>query len=349
MASRPLIRAAAAASVMALLTAGAVGATPPRTTFVAPVRIEFPNGDDWEPAIAADALGHVYVLTTHYVGFAGGATGDADPSCPACGSPHMDLQVSSDGGATFSAPRAPFPTSTRQDDPQLVVDPADGRTLWASYMQDNKSSQHVARSDDFGLTWHTALVEPLQRGTDKDVLAVRGSDVYLVYHTMQKVFVSASHDGGQTWTTDNLLNGTTNSQLGQSLPSGGAVAPDGSVYFAWNGVTASGQAKGSINLYVTTSRDAGATWATTVVDVPGSARLRLRGVGLLGRADRARRRRLRPGERAVEREPIEVRDAATLLRHLDGRRPHLLGGPRRLRGTGGRQPRLSGAGQPGVG
>jgi hypothetical protein len=138
-------------------------------------------------------------------------------------------------------------------------------------MQDNKSSQFVARSDDFGSTWKTMLVEPLQRGTDKDVLAVRGSNVYLVYHTLQKVFVSSSHDGGQTWSTDNLLNGTTNSQLGQSLPSGGAVAPDGTVYFAWNGVTASGQAKGAINLYVTTSRDAGTTWATTLVDVSQAA------------------------------------------------------------------------------
>ena len=183
----------------------------------------------------------------------------------------MDLQASSDSGATFSPPRAPFPTSTRQDDPQIVIDPADGRTLWASYMQDNKSSQYVARSDDFGATWHAALVEPLQRGTDKDVLAVRGDDVYLVYHTLQKIFVSASHDRGRTWTTDNLLNGTTNSNLGQSLPSGGVVATDGSVYFAWNGVTASGQAKGSINLYVTTSRDAGATWTTTLIDVSGAA------------------------------------------------------------------------------
>jgi hypothetical protein len=138
-------------------------------------------------------------------------------------------------------------------------------------MQDNKSSEYVAKSVDFGLHWTTMLVEPLQRGTDKDILAVRGQDVYLVYHTLQKIFVSYSHDGGKTWTTDNLLNGTTNSQFGQSLPSGGAVDSHGTVYFAWNGVNASGQAKSTISLYVTKSTNGGATWTSSLVDVSQAA------------------------------------------------------------------------------
>jgi hypothetical protein len=267
-------RAARAAllGVAAVLAASSVAAAlPPKPTFSAPVRLGFPTGDDWEPSIAADRFGHVYAFWTHYVNYGGGISGEVDPSCPLCGSPHMDLMVSADGGATWSAPRAPFPTLTRQDDPQIVVDPADGRTLFASYMQDNKSSQYVARSIDFGATWQTMLVEPLQRGTDKDILAVRGQDVYLVYHTLQKIFVSQSHDAGATWQTDNLLNGTTNSQFGQSLPSGGAVDSHGTVYFAWNGVTGSGQAKGTKTLFVTRSVDRGASWTTSVVDVSGPA------------------------------------------------------------------------------
>ena len=258
---------------MAALLAGSsiAAAAPPTPTFAAPVRLGFPNGDDWEPSLAADRYGHVYAFWTHYVGYAGAATGDPDPSCPSCGSPHMDLEISADGGVTWTQPNAVFPTLTRQDDPQIVVDPADGRTLYASYMQDNKSSQYVARSVDFGVTWQTMLVEPLQRGTDKDILAVRGQDVYLVYHTLQKIFVSYSHDGGGTWTTQNLLNGTTNSQFGQSLPSGGAVDSHGTVYFAWDGVNASGQAKGATNLYVTKSTTGGATWTTSLVDVSQAA------------------------------------------------------------------------------
>ncbi len=255
-----------AAALAATALAGSALASP-AVRFGAPVRLGFPRGDDWEPSIAADRLGHVYTFSTHYVGFGGADTGEVDPTCAHCGSPHMVLQVSNDDGATFSAPRAPFPTLTRQDDPQIVVDPEDGTTVWASYMQDNKSSQYVAKSTDFGAHWTTSLVEPLERGTDKDILAVRGHDAYLVYHTLQKIFVSYTHDGGGHWSTGNVLNGTTNSQLGQSLPSGGAVAPDGTVYFAWNGVRASGQANGDINLYVTRSTDGGTTWSTHLVDV----------------------------------------------------------------------------------
>lgn len=261
-------RRAAVAAVAAVLAVSTVALAAPRPpSFSAPVRLGFPNGDDWEPAIAADAYGHVYVVTSHYVGFGGSSIGDPDPTCPTCASPHTILQVSSDGGATFSAPRALVRTSTtRQDDPQVVVDPADGRTVYAAFMQDNKSSQWVARSDDFGQTWRPVLVEQLQRGTDKDILAVRGNDVYLVYHTQQKILVSVSHDRGKTWSVQNPL-GTTNSEFGVSLASGGAVAPDGTVYFALNGVNRPGQAKGTINLYVVKSTDRGQTWTTSRVDV----------------------------------------------------------------------------------
>ena len=241
-------------------------AAAPVPSFTAPVRLGFQHGDDWEPAIAADRYGHVYAVWSHYVGFGGADTGDPDPSCPTCASPHTMLQVSSDEGTTWSAPRALWPTLTRQDDPQIVVDAADGRTLYASFMQDNKSSQYVARSDDFGQTWRAMLVEPLQRGTDKDILAARGGNVYLVYHTQQKIFASVSHDGGQTWSTGNLV-GTTNSDLGVSLPSGGAIDSKGNAYFAWNGVNKPGQAKGTKNLYVTRSTDGGRTWTTSLVDV----------------------------------------------------------------------------------
>ena len=147
-----------------------------------------------------------------------------------------------------------------------MVDPADGRTVYAAYMQDNKSSEYVARSDDFGQTWRTMLTEPLQRGTDKDILAARAGHVYLVYHTQQKIFASVSHDGGRTWSTHNLV-GTTNSEFGVSYASGGAVDSKGNAYFAWNGVNNPGQAKGTINLYVTKSTDGGITWTTHLVDV----------------------------------------------------------------------------------
>jgi BNR repeat protein len=255
--------------VVLLLAAAVVGAAAPAATgptFTFPVRLGFPGGDDWEPAVAADRSSHVYAVWSHYVGFGGGTAGDPDPTCPECASPHTVLQVSDDGGTTWSAPRALSPGTTRQDDPQIVVDAGDGRTVYAAFMQNDKSSEFVARSDDFGRTWRAMLVEPLQRGTDKDILAARGGHVYLVYHTQQKIFASVSHDGGQTWSTHNLV-GTTNSELGVSFASGGAIDSKGNAYFAWNGVNNPGQAKGTVNLYVTKSTDGGQTWTSHLVDV----------------------------------------------------------------------------------
>jgi hypothetical protein len=241
------------------LSVGVAGAAP--TSFTTPFRLGFAAGDDWEPALAADRFGHVYALWTHY--------GD-DPACPGCPSPHMELQVSSNGGATWSSPRPLTPNPpARQDDPQIVVDPDDGRTVYAGFMQGEKSSQFVARSGDFGRTWRPVLVEPLQRGTDKDILAVRGADVYLVYNAVQKIWASVSHDRGRTWSLHPVVH-NTNSNLGWSLPAGGAVDSQGTAYFGWAGYTQNGQAKGPVNLFVSRSSDGGVSWTTSLVDISGA-------------------------------------------------------------------------------
>ena len=249
----------------ALLCVPLAAAAPPAATFSSPVRIGFQAGDDWEPSIATDSAGHVYALWTHYVGFEGGDTGEVDPSCPECPSPHMVIQISSDNGATWGEPHALAPSEERQDDPQIVVDAGDGTTVYAAYMEGDKSSMVVARSDDFGATFEPVLVEDIQRGLDKIALAARDGHVYLVYHSQQKIFASVSHDGGQTWTVTQPIH-NTNSSFGVSLPSGAAIDTNGVAYFAWNGVNRPGQAKGTIHLYVTKTADGGATWSTSVVD-----------------------------------------------------------------------------------
>ena len=223
--------------------------------FTTPTRLGFAPGDDWEPAIATDLTGHVYALWTHY---------GPDPACPACGSPHAELQISSDGGATWSDPRPIRPTSTRQDDPQIVVDPLSGTRVYAAFMENDKSSEYVMRSDDFGEHWTTALVEPLQRGMDKDILAARGDDVYVAFHAGMKIYVSTSHDGGATWSLSRPI-ANTNSKIGYSLTSGGVVDGQGTVSFAWEGYLQNGKTSGAANLYVTRSSDGGATWTTSRV------------------------------------------------------------------------------------
>lgn len=248
---------------LALVALGAIATPAPAaaTSFSAPVRLGFAAGDDWEPSIAADRFGHVYAFWNHY-GF--------DPSCPECPSPHMELQISSNGGATWSAPRALLPDATvRQDDPQIVVDPVDGRTVYTGFMMGNKSSMFVAKSTDFGATWEVDLVEDIERGLDKDILAVRGDDVYLAYNSVQKIYASVSHDAGDSWSTHLISTPTTNSELGWSLPSGGAIDSRGNAYFAWAGYEGSGKPSGDVNLFVSKSTDGGREWTTSIVDVSG--------------------------------------------------------------------------------
>ena len=106
-----------ALALMAAFVVSVAAAAAPSPSFAPSVRLGFPHGDDWEPAIAADRSGHVYAAYSHYTGYAGAETGEPDPSCPACASPHTVLQVSSDSGKTWSSPRALAPSTARQDDP----------------------------------------------------------------------------------------------------------------------------------------------------------------------------------------------------------------------------------------
>ncbi len=240
----------------------AAAASPP--TFTLPQRLGYAAGDDWEPAIATDSLGHVYVLWKHY-DVAGAAAGDCgDPS--GCDQ-RLLLQRSDNGGRTWSMPTALDPGEVGYDS-QLVVDPADGRTVYASFLIGAKSSIGITKSTDFGRTWSTVQVaDSRMRSVDKDILAVRGRDVYVAWNAAQKIEVSVSHDGGATF-TDVVANGKD--QLGWSLPAGGTVLPDGTVLFGWAGYTQNGGAKGPVNLYVTRSTDGGRTWSTTLLDRSGA-------------------------------------------------------------------------------
>jgi hypothetical protein len=230
----------------------------PLAGFAPQVRRGFTVGDQWEPAIAADAHGTVYILYPQYFGV---------PGCPSCPSPTMILQVSRDRGNTWGAPRLIAPPGTGQFDAQVAVDPVDGRTAYAAWLQDNKSDIAVARSDDFGDTWSVVVANSTNAATDKPILAVRGPHVYVGFNHTQKVWVASSHDGGRTFQNATV---NPNANLGWSLAGGGVVDPGGSVFFGWAGYKRNGQAKGPVNLYVSRSTDGGATWASRVLDVSAS-------------------------------------------------------------------------------
>ena len=233
---------------------GASGGFTPQT------RLGFHGDNEWEPAIAADRLGHIYVLYPQYGGV---------PGCPTCYSPTMILQMSSDHGQTWASPTVIYPagSTSYQVDAQIVVDRVDGQTVYAAWLQNNKSDIVVAKSTDFGSTWIVVTADHTNAGTDKPILAVRGQDVYVSYNHSQTAYVTYSHDGGGTFTEVKI---NQNAKLGWSLGAGGTVTPDGNVYISWDGYEANGGAKGKVNLYISQSIDGGITWTTNRLDISSS-------------------------------------------------------------------------------
>jgi hypothetical protein len=225
------------------------------STFAPQRRLGQAEGDQWEPAMAADAHGHVYVLYPQYGPSAG---------CPACTAPTITLLISSDNGATWESPRALLPFPTGQFDPQIVVDPVDHQTLYASWLQNNRHDTIVARSLDFGLTWSFSVADRSPDDVDKPVLAVRGTDVYIGFNHEQKFFVAASHDAGQTFSSVNI---NPNAAPGWSLAGGATVDPTGNVYFGWTSYVRRGLQNHPVDVFMSRSSDGGRTWSTTLLDI----------------------------------------------------------------------------------
>ena len=237
--------------LFALTSTAALAASP----FTLQGRLGYHTGDQWEPAIAADSRGHVYVLYPQY---------GAVPDCPTCTAPTVALLVSRDNGLSWQASRALLPFSTGQFDPQIAVDPVDRQTVYASWLQNNKSDIVVARSLDFGRTWSFSWAERGREEADKPVLAVRGADVYVGFNHEEKFFVSASHDAGQTFSNVQV---NPNSRPGSSLAGGAAIDPAGNVYFGWTAYARHEMPTHSVSVYLSRSADGGRTWSTSLLDV----------------------------------------------------------------------------------
>lgn len=229
-------------------------------------RIGFQSGDDWEPSIAADRYGHVYALFKHY-DVSGGQT------CRHCNH-HLLFQRSDDGGTTWSAPALITPDaflSNSQYDPQIMVDPVDGRTLWASFLQDNKSLIAVVKSTDFGRTWSAPmLVSTRPPGLDKDELAVRGNEIVVAYDDNLNTWISISRDGGASWTTREVF--PTSNRFSISLSAGAAIDSHGNIFVSWDSFDKahSNLGNGPATVWVSRSTDFGKTWTRTVINVSGA-------------------------------------------------------------------------------
>ena len=228
-------------------------------------RLGFQAGDDWEPAIAADRFGHTYALYKHY-DVAGTKT------CPGCDL-HLLLQRSDDGGVTWTRPRpvAPGHVAGGQYDSQIAVDPVDGRTVWASFLQGDNSRIAVVKSMDFGETWSKPKIVSTQPpGLDKDELAVRGDTVVVAYDDNLNTFASVSLDGGEHWASNLVFAG--DAQFNLPLAAGSAIDVHGNIFISWDSYDQAHSANGDgpVTLWVTKSSDHGQHWTRTVIDTSGA-------------------------------------------------------------------------------
>jgi hypothetical protein len=219
------------------------------------IRLGYRAGDQWEPAMAADGHGHIYVLYPQY--------GPVIPDCSNCTAPTMSLLVSSDNGFSWQPSRTLLPFPSGQFDPQIVVDPVDRQTVYAAWLQNDKRDVIVARSLDFGHNWSFSWAERSEDDADKPVLAVRGADVYVGFNHDERFFVAASHDAGQTF---NVVNVNPAAAPGWSLAGGAAVDASGSVYYGWTAYARRDLTVHPVNVYVSRSGDGGHTWTTQLLD-----------------------------------------------------------------------------------
>ena len=226
--------------------------------FTSQKRLGYNTGDQWEPAMAADGRGHLYVLYPQY---------GAVPDCAACTAPSIALLVSNDNGNSWLPSRPLLQFSSGQFDPQIAVDPVDRQTVYASWLQNNKRDIVVARSLDFGRTWSFSVAKQGGEDADKPVLAIRGADVYVGFNHEEKFLVAASHDAGQTFTPVNV---NPNAGPGWSLAGGATIDPAGNVYFGWTAYASREMPTRPVGVYVSRSVDGGHTWTTALLDVSGA-------------------------------------------------------------------------------
>jgi hypothetical protein len=246
-------------AVCALLAIASVQAALAFAGFAPQRRMGYTAGDQWEPALAADSHGHIYILFPQYGPVA---------QCPACTAPTMALVTSNDNGMTWERPRPLLTASSGQFDAQIKVDPVDRQTLYASWLQ-GKHDIMVARSQDFGRTWYFAVAEHSAEAViDKPVLAVRGPNIYVSYNHEQTLAVATSHDYAQNFSSAILNPGAA---PGWSLAAGATVDMAGNVYFSWTAYPRANILTQPVQVFVSHSNDGGRNWSTTPLDISGAA------------------------------------------------------------------------------
>jgi hypothetical protein len=210
---------------------------------------------DWEPTVAVDPnTDDVYQMTTRYTG---------PRPCPRCLGPFMVFRRSSDGGQTWQQDQFLFVDVKGQADPQLYVDHQG--TVHAAFLRG--FDVLYTQSTDRGVTWRWPVpltardTRPLW--SDKPILltSADGQHVYIAYSTRDS-FIATSRDGGTTF--EQAIQTSSDRHEGFWLHAGGAVAPDGTVFFTVARYHL--DYSGSYDVYVIRSTDQGQSWETLPLD-----------------------------------------------------------------------------------
>jgi hypothetical protein len=227
--------------------------------------VGFCGGDDWEPEIAADHLGHVYVVFAHFPG---------DPSCgPESGaSREIFVRTSSDGGRTFGPP-VPLPRLGYPNviDCVITVDRVTG-DVYVSFLAYGTPDKRVfdvlvSKSEDFGSTWTTRKVNgPLCSPCDHPWVVASNDEIYVTYAEDDDHFLTHSSDGGTTWDESLVLTDTH-----AAFPEGGVVDAAGNAWFAWGDCLTGSCTGRTAAIYQVSRTEAGTsrTIFTRVADGPG--------------------------------------------------------------------------------
>lgn len=244
-------------------------------TWPSPRPLNVSLGVGYEPQIASDGAGHLYVTWYERRG------GQEAPKDVRAGFKLSALQTydvyvtaSDDDGASW---RAPVRLNPRDDSPMaLRPQIAYGGTahvyvLWQESEAGRPLGVYVAASPDHGKTWPVRGVK-IDRGNQSTnaprLVADRSGHVYVAWNDAREVtfavYFNASADHGQTWLPQDIRLGRAPAGKQHSLPPRLAVSPSGKVFVTWidnrNHATADMQALSRNDVFLTASDDYGKTW-----------------------------------------------------------------------------------------
>ncbi|MEX1047086.1 MAG: sialidase family protein [Actinomycetota bacterium] len=221
-----------------------------------------PGHNDWEPAVAADDRGNVYVATTRF---------GAEPECGDCPKPKIVYKVSSDSGETWSNPKpiCVCKGARWQYDPVMATD--DGGRVYFTWLERRANWRiRFARSDDFGESWTEpkTVSLPVEWG-DKPWIGVSGDgkSVFITFNGMPHgaPWGVASQDGGDSWTKPHRLPWRPSGQR-YFFAAGVTVLPDGTALTSQESYhKGTYKQPGPIVLYVYRSAD-GQKWEPVTVE-----------------------------------------------------------------------------------